>query len=86
MPDDSRDRLIRLEETMKHILDSLAEIKRIIESQNKDHSTDMKDTNSRVDELEKKVQTMWAYGSAAVFIGTPLITLASKFLFKSLGL
>jgi hypothetical protein len=83
--DDSRDRLIRLEEGMKHINQTLIEIKLSLDLQNKNHTIHKDEVDKRVNEIEKRVDKIyWTWG-AFVFVGTPVMTVLSKIVFAYFG-
>ena len=86
-PDDSRDRLIRVEENLKHINSTLQQIQSSLEHQNTVHAKDLKETATRVEALEKQViqyatkeevaverkrtDRIYVLGSIVTFLGLP---------------
>jgi hypothetical protein len=84
--DDSRDRLIRLEEGMKHINQTLIEIKLSLDLQNKNHIVHKDEVDKRVTEVEKKVDKIYWTWSAIVCVGTPVVTFISHQVLSHFGL
>jgi hypothetical protein len=82
---DSRDRLIRVEENLKHIDKTLQEIKEALERQNNKHDGELRTAVDRISVLERKVDKIyWTWG-AAVFVGAPIMTWLTKFLLHLLS-
>ena len=86
VPMDDRERLIRLEEQIKHmsknLTEGIIEIKATVEKLVESHADERRDDRQRIDSLEKRVDKIYVYGSVAVFVGGPLISLIGKFLFE----
>ena len=87
---DDRERLIRLDEQIKHMSDDLtkglAKIEQTVDKLVAAHTTDGKDDRLRVEALEKRVDKLYVLGSAALFIGTPTISILIKIIFGKFGL
>ena len=87
---DARDRLIRVEERLKHMDETqgrvLRELKEAIADLAQGSKLELVETRTRLSELEKRVDKIYWLWSAAIFIGTPIMMAVSKFAFEKLGL
>lgn len=70
-PDDSRDRLIRVEENLKHIDLTLQKIQSTLDNQSTAHIKEFKETNARVDSIEKRVDKIYWFVGLFTFVGMP---------------
>ena len=83
--DDSRDRLIRVEENLKHIDQTLRDIKASITEQTIKSIEAYKTVDKRVDELERRVDKIYWVWGAIVFIVPLLVSVATKFVLSLFG-
>lgn len=87
---DDRERLIRLEEQIKHMSDDLtkglAKIEHTVDKLVVAHTNDRKDDRMKIEALEKRVDRLYVLGSAALFIGTPVMSILIKIIFGKFGL
>lgn len=87
--DRDRERLIRLEEQIKHmstnLTEGLHEIKSAMEKLVSANASDRKDDRERINALEKRVDKLYVLGSAALFIGTPAVSIIIKVIFAKFG-
>ena len=84
--DDSRDRLIRVEESLKHIAHTLDKMNDELKAQRTAHASDFKEVSVRVDAVEKRVDKIYWVWGAAVFVGSPVMVIISKLVFAHFGL
>ena len=77
--DDSRDRLIRVEENLKHIDATLRDIKNSITEHSIKSIEAYKTVDKRVDELERRVDKIYWVWGAIVFVVPIVVSLATKF-------
>jgi uncharacterized protein Yka (UPF0111/DUF47 family) len=89
IPMDDRERLIRLEEQIKHmsknLTEGIIEIKTTVEKLVESHANERRDDRSRIESLEKRVDKIYVYGSVAVFVGGPLISFIIKMIVEKFG-
>ena len=89
-PADSYERLIRVEEHLKHMDATQGQALRRLEEAIADVSATQRDelieTRSRLTTLEKRVDKIYWLWSVAVFIGTPVMMALSKFVFAHFGI
>ena len=82
--------MIRLEEQIKHMSDDLtkglAKIEQTLDKLVVAHTNDRKDDRQRIEALEKRVDKLYVLGSAALFIGTPVMSILIKLIFGKFGL
>lgn len=87
--DDSRDRLIRVEENLKHIDKTLQaglqDIRTVLEHQSTLHAKDYKETNLRLDTLERRVDRVYWLWGVVVFVGSPIMVIVTKIAMHQFG-
>jgi len=86
---DSRERLIRVEERLKHMDETqgiaLRELKIAISELQNTAREELVETRSRLTALEKRVDKIYWLWSAAVFVGTPVMMVISKVILGQFG-
>lgn len=85
-----RDRLIRVEERLKHMDEtqgrSLRDLKEAIIELSNGAKIELVETRTRLSTLEKRVDKIYWLWSAFIFFGTPVMMALSKFIFAKFGL
>jgi hypothetical protein len=86
---DHRERMIRVEERLKHMDESmgrsLRDLKDAITDLASGSKVELAETRSRLTMLEKRVDKIYWLWSAAIFIGTPAMTVITKIMLKQFG-
>ena len=87
---DSRERLIRVEERLKHMDEThgraLRDLKTAISDLASASKGELIEIRSRIATLEKRVDKVYWVWSAAVFLGTPLMVALTKIVFARFGM
>jgi hypothetical protein len=87
---DSRDRLIRVEERLRHMDEnfgrSLRDLKDLVAELTTVSRVEAADARTRITALEKRVDKIYWVWGAAVFIGTPIMAMLTKLLLNQFGL
>jgi hypothetical protein len=87
--DSHHERLIRVEERLKHMDETqgiaLRDLKAAISDLSSTAKDELVETRTRLTDLEKRVDKIYWLWSAAVFVGTPIMMAVSKFVFAKLG-
>lgn len=87
---EGRDRLIRVEERLKHMDETmgraLRDLKDAISELANGSKVELLKTQSRLTALEQRVDKIYWLWGAAVMIGTPAMMVITKFVFAKFGL